>query len=97
DIGAIATVHRELFAIRDEGCAVLLVSLDLDEVLTLADRVLVLRDGRVAGLVPGNDASERALGELMLGAAAGQGAPPLSCPSGEPSATRGSGTSRSEF
>lgn len=69
DVGAIATVHRELFRIRDEGCAVLLVSLDLDEVLALADRVLVLRAGRVAGIVPGEGADERALGEMMLGAA----------------------------
>lgn len=70
DIGAIATVHRELFRIRDEGCAVLLVSLDLDEILALADRILVLRAGRVAGIIPGEGASERALGEMMLGATA---------------------------
>ncbi len=72
DIGAIATVHRALRAVRDEGCAVLLVSLDLDEVLALADRVLVLCAGRVAGIVPGEGATERALGELMLGAALAQ-------------------------
>ncbi len=73
DIGAIATVHRELFEIRDAGCAVLLVSLDLDEVLALADRILVLRGGRVAGIISGGGASERALGEMMLGAAARAG------------------------
>lgn len=72
DIGAIATVHRALRTARDQGCAVLLVSLDLDEVLALADRVLVLRAGRVAGIVPGEGATERALGELMLGAASAQ-------------------------
>ena len=67
DIGAIATVHREILQARDAGCAVLLVSLDLDEVLALADRILVLRSGRVAGIVPGEGASERAVGALMLG------------------------------
>ena len=67
DIGAIATVHREILQARDAGCAVLLVSLDLDEVLALADRILVLRSGRIAGIVPGEGASERAVGALMLG------------------------------
>jgi simple sugar transport system ATP-binding protein len=69
DVGAIATVHDRLRAERDCGRAVLVISLDLDEVLALADRVLVLFGGRVMGIVPGDGADERALGRLMLGQA----------------------------
>lgn len=67
DVGAIATVHDRLRGQRDQGRGVLLVSLDLDEVLALADRILVLYGGRVMGIVPGEGADERALGRMMLG------------------------------
>ncbi|MFN7133561.1 MAG: ABC transporter ATP-binding protein [Myxococcales bacterium] len=67
DVGAIARVHERLRAERDAGRAVLLVSLDLDEVLALADRVLVLYGGRVMGVVDGETASPESLGTLMLG------------------------------
>jgi simple sugar transport system ATP-binding protein len=67
DVGAISTVHDRLRAERDHGRAVLLLSLDLDEVLALADRVLVLYGGRVMGVVPGEGADEKQLGRLMLG------------------------------
>ncbi len=69
DVGAIAAVHERLRRARDEGCAVLLVSLDLDEVLALADRILVLFGGRVMGVLPGEGADERLLGRMMLGQA----------------------------
>src|SRR5690606_7697779 len=57
DIGAIANVHQRLRSARDEGCAILLFSLDLDEVLALADRILVLYGGRVMGVVDGEGAT----------------------------------------
>jgi general nucleoside transport system ATP-binding protein len=67
DIGAIELIHRRLVALRDEGKAVLLVSVELDEILSLADRILVLHDGRIVGEMPQAAASERALGLLMAG------------------------------
>jgi simple sugar transport system ATP-binding protein len=67
DIGAIAFIHRRLVALRDAGKAVLLVSTELDEVLALADRILVMHAGRIAGDVPRAAATERTLGLLMAG------------------------------
>ncbi len=69
DIGGIDFIHRQLVAMRDRGCAVLLVSVELDEILRLSDRILVMFDGRIVGdLLPG-DADERQLGLMMAGAA----------------------------
>jgi general nucleoside transport system ATP-binding protein len=68
DIGAIEFIHGRLRAMRDAGGAVLLVSSELDEILALADRVIVMHAGRVAGELPIEDCSEAALGRLMGGA-----------------------------
>ncbi|MDQ3263287.1 MAG: ABC transporter ATP-binding protein [Myxococcota bacterium] len=68
DIGAVAQVHRRLIAERARGAAVLLISLDLDEVLALADRVYVLFGGRIAGEVGRAQFDERRIGRMMLGA-----------------------------
>ena len=69
DIGGIDFIHRQLVDMRDRGKAVLLVSVELDEILRLADRILVMFDGRIVGeLLPG-DADERQLGLMMAGAA----------------------------
>lgn len=67
DIGAIEFIHQRLRALRDAGGAVLLVSSELDEILALADRVLVLQAGRCVGELPIEDCSEAALGRLMGG------------------------------
>ncbi len=67
DIGAIANVHDRLRQERDAGRAVLLVSLDLDEVLALADRILGLYGGRIMGVLAGDSATAETLGKLMLG------------------------------
>jgi simple sugar transport system ATP-binding protein len=69
DIGAIEFIHRRLVAMRDAGKAVLLVSVELDEILSLADRILVMFDGRITGEVAGADADERQIGLLMAGVA----------------------------
>ena len=53
DIGAIEFIHRELVKSRDAGCAVLVVSVELDEILSLADRILVMFAGRIVGEVRG--------------------------------------------
>ncbi|MGH3137846.1 MAG: heme ABC transporter ATP-binding protein, partial [Gaiellaceae bacterium] len=69
DVGAIEFVHRRLVEERDEGRAVLLVSLELDEVLSMADRILVMYEGRIVGeFTP--DVAEEDLGFAMLGGTA---------------------------
>jgi simple sugar transport system ATP-binding protein len=66
DVGAIEFVHRRLVQERDEGRAILLVSFELDEILSLSDRVLVLYEGRIVGeYAPG--VSEEELGIAMTG------------------------------
>jgi len=61
-------VHRRLIGLRDSGRGILLVSLDLDEVLALSDRIAVLSRGRIAGLMPRGKADREAIGLLMMGA-----------------------------
>jgi simple sugar transport system ATP-binding protein len=67
DIGAIEFIHRKIVALRDAGCAVLLVSAELEEVTALADRLLVLHNGRVAGEVDPGRATHEQIGLLMTG------------------------------
>ena len=67
DVGAIEFVHRRLIEERDEGRAILLVSLELEEVLSLSDRILVMDEGRIVAEFP-SGASREALGGAMLGA-----------------------------
>ena len=69
DIGAIEFIHRRLVALRDAGKAILLVSCELDEILGLADRILVMFDGRIVGELAHDAADERQLGLMMAGAA----------------------------
>jgi simple sugar transport system ATP-binding protein len=66
DVGAIEFLHRRLIEERDEGRAILLISLELDEVISLSDRLLVMYEGRIVG-EHGPDASEDAIGLEMLG------------------------------
>ncbi len=74
DIGAIEFIHGRLRAMRDAGGAVLVVSSELDEILALADRVLVMDRGCIAGELAIADCTEAALGRLMAGAEARAGA-----------------------
>jgi simple sugar transport system ATP-binding protein len=67
DIGAIEFIHERLIALRDAGTAILLVSVELDEILGLSDRIAVMFDGRIMGeRVPG-ETDEGELGLLMAG------------------------------
>ena len=79
DIGAIEFIHRRLVAMRDAGKAVLLVSVELDEIMSLSDRILVMFDGYIVGEVAQADANEQTLGLMMAGirpeGMAEQGAP----------------------
>ncbi|HYI69288.1 MAG TPA: ABC transporter ATP-binding protein [Skermanella sp.] len=67
DIGAIEFIHRRLVALRDAGKAILLVSVELDEILALSDRILVMFDGHLVGEIPAGQATERRLGLMMAG------------------------------
>ncbi len=73
DIGAIEFIHRRLVALRDAGKAVLLVSVELDEILGLADRILVMNGGEIMGELPRAEATEEKLGLLMAGVRAEAG------------------------
>ncbi|MBA3446635.1 MAG: ABC transporter ATP-binding protein [Pseudaminobacter sp.] len=66
DVGAIEFIHKRLIAMRDQGKAVLLISVELDEIRALSDRILVMCGGRIVGQ-HGPDASEGELGLLMAG------------------------------
>ena len=68
DIGAIEQIHARMLALRDAGKAILLVSGELDEILALSDRVLVMCDGRIAGERRPEETNARELGLLMAGA-----------------------------
>ena len=70
DIGAIDFIHGELMRMRDAGHAILLVSTELDEVIALSDRILVMYDGAIAGKVDGGEASRERVGALMTSRAA---------------------------
>ena len=74
DIGAIEFIHRRLVTLRDAGKAVLLVSVELDEILGLADRILVMNGGEIMGELTRAEATEEKLGLLMAGVRGGDGA-----------------------
>ena len=89
DIGAIEFIHRRLIAMRDAGKAILLVSVELDEIMSLSDRILVMFDGTIVGQVDQAEATERMLGLMMAGermpmagstTPAAESAPPPSSP-----------------
>ncbi|MDX2482366.1 MAG: ABC transporter ATP-binding protein [Pseudodonghicola sp.] len=67
DIGAIEFIHKQIVALRDQGAAVLLVSVELDEILALSDRIAVMFDGRLMGERLPDQTDERELGLLMAG------------------------------
>ncbi len=67
DIGAIEFIHKQLIALRDAGKALLLVSVELDEILALADRILVMNAGEIIGELARADATEEKIGLMMAG------------------------------
>jgi simple sugar transport system ATP-binding protein len=67
DIGAIEFIHKQIVALRDAGKAVLLVSVELDEIMSLSDRILVMFDGKIMGERDPETTNERDLGLLMAG------------------------------
>jgi simple sugar transport system ATP-binding protein len=67
DIGAIEFIHKQIVGLRDAGKAVLLVSVELDEIMSLSDRIAVMFDGHLMGLGPAETATQLGLGCLMAG------------------------------
>jgi len=67
DIGAIEFIHKTLVSMRNSGCAILLVSVELEEILTLSDRILVMFDGKIMGEKNPVNTNEKELGLLMAG------------------------------
>jgi simple sugar transport system ATP-binding protein len=74
DIGAIEFIHKQIVALRDEGKAILLVSVELDEIMSLSDRIAVMFDGRIMGFRDPAKTDERELGLLMAGMTAKEAA-----------------------
>tara|TARA_B100000378_G_C17865734_1_gene350283 strand:- start:226 stop:681 length:456 start_codon:yes stop_codon:yes gene_type:complete len=74
DIGAMEGIHDEIIRKRDEGAAILLISVQIDEILALADRILVMFAGRISGEVDPETATEDEIGFLMAGSSAARGA-----------------------
>lgn len=68
DIGAIENIHEEIVKLRDAGKAILLVSVELDEIMALSDRILVMFDGAIVGEVDAAVADEKTLGLMMANA-----------------------------
>ena len=67
DIGATEYIHQRLIEQRDQGTAILLISEDLDEILALSDRIAVLYEGRIMGVVERQDTNAEELGLMMAG------------------------------
>ena len=67
DIGAIEFIHKQIVALRDAGKAILLVSVELDEIRSLSDRIAVMFDGKIMGFRDPETTDERELGLLMAG------------------------------
>lgn len=72
DVGAIEYIHKRLIEERDKGKAVLLVSLELDEILNVSDRVAVMYEGEIVGVVDTDRTNENELGLMMAGSKGGQ-------------------------
>lgn len=68
DIGAIERIHSEILIAKDRGCGVLLISSDLDELMKLSDRILVMFQGKIVGELPREKFDEMTIGYLMTGA-----------------------------
>ena len=67
DVGSIEYIHKRIIEKRDDGCAVLLVSPELDEVMSLSDRIAVVYEGKILDIMPAEQATREKLGLLMAG------------------------------
>lgn len=67
DVGAIETIHKRILEERDKGKTIILFSLELDEILNLSDRIAVMYEGEIAGIVNADETNENELGLMMAG------------------------------
>ncbi len=67
DVGAEEFVHKTLYEKRNEGKAVLLISFELDEILAMSDRIMVLHEGKIIDIVDANNTNRQEIGAMMLG------------------------------
>jgi general nucleoside transport system ATP-binding protein len=67
DVGSVEYIHRRIVEKRDEGCAVLLVSSELDEIMELSDRIAVMYRGKIVDILPEKEATKEGVGLLMAG------------------------------
>jgi len=72
DVGSIEYIHRQIVRKRDDGVAVLLVSVELDEIMALSDRIAVMYEGRIVGTVDADKVTREELGLMMAGARVGE-------------------------
>ncbi len=75
DVGSIEYIHREIVRMRDAGCAVLLVSAELDEIMALSDRIAVMYRGQIVDTLPASRATKEVLGLIMAGVTEHKDAP----------------------
>ena len=69
DVGSIEFIHQRLVRARDERKAILLISADLEEILSLSDRIAVIYEGRIVGILRPEEATEERLGLMITGGA----------------------------
>jgi simple sugar transport system ATP-binding protein len=67
DIGAIESIRSILEKVKEQGTGVLLVSADLEEILSLSDRIIVMYEGKISGTLTASEATDTKLGYLMMG------------------------------
>jgi simple sugar transport system ATP-binding protein len=67
DVGSVEYIHGRILQKRDEGCAVLLVSSELDEIMGLSDRIAVMYRGKIVDVLPAGQATKEQVGLLMAG------------------------------
>jgi len=67
DVGATEYVHRRMVDARNRGAAILLISTELEEILSLSDRIAVMFEGEIMGIIPGKGADVHEIGEMMAG------------------------------
>ena len=70
DVGSIEFIHQRLLQARNSGKAVLLISADLEEILSISDRIAVMYEGRIVGMLNPEEATEARLGLMMTGGGA---------------------------
>lgn len=67
DVGSIEYIHNQIIKKRDDGCAILLISPELDEILALSDRIAVMYEGKILDILPAEEVTREQLGLLMAG------------------------------